>query len=87
MTERMIWGPGPYPAGSRALGIIRHPVDGMHGVAIYLVSGVIVHGAAGVIRSLPQTEAARALASIRSPARATAARINGRKGGRPKKQK
>lgn len=54
MTERMIWGMGAYPAGSTTDGLIRHPADGMLGVAIKLINGTLVHGAAGVIRALPK---------------------------------
>lgn len=85
MTERMIWGPGPYPSGSKTLGIIRHPVDGAQGVAIWMPTGIMVHGAAGVVRSMPQTKAAAALGSIKSKRKSRTSRENGKKGGRPKK--
>ena len=49
--ERMLWGPAPIPG--KALGYVRHPENGLRGVAILLPSGQVVHGAAGVIRPLP----------------------------------
>jgi hypothetical protein len=54
MTELAIWGPGPYPPGSKPLGVIKHPSNGALGVAILLASGTLVHGAAGVVRTLPR---------------------------------
>lgn len=82
MTEKMVWGPGPYPVGAESLGVIKHPVDGMMGVLFKLPTGILVHGAAGVIRSIGQNPAA-ILGSIKTPKKAAASRENGKKGGRP----
>ena len=38
-------------------------------------------------KEIPASECARHMGSIKSPAKAEAARINGRKGGRPRKEK
>ena len=51
---RMLAGPGPLPPGARLLGIAYHPRDGAAGARVRLASGVDVHIAAGVLRSLPK---------------------------------
>lgn len=84
---RLIWGPSPLPEGATVAGVIRHPRDGMLGVRITLASGAVVHGAAGVIRSLPDAEMRRVmsrLGSARSERKAAASRENGKRGGRPR---
>ena len=88
------WGPGPLPAGAEFLGTVtRDEID--TGALIRMATGIFVQGNAGAIRSLPQSEVAASLAAaslaaragrMKTPARARAARINGRSGGRPPKQ-
>jgi len=93
MTERMIWGPGPYPTGSKPLGVIRHPADNMQGVAILMPTGIIVHGAAGVIRLIAPQSAAAQLGALggaagtpaQNSARARNAKLGGWPKGRPRK--
>ena len=89
----LYWGPGPLPNGATAHGTVtRDEAD--TGALIRMPNGIYVQGNAGVIRSLPQSEVATSLAAaslaalagrMKTPARARAARINGRKGGRPPK--
>jgi len=52
--ERMLWGSQPMPHGARPLGYVRHPENGLRGVALLMPSGQVMHGAAGVIRPLPR---------------------------------
>lgn len=87
------WGAMPLPKGAEALGTVTRD-DGSTGALIRLASGRTVQGNAGSIRTLPQrdidealarSEAAAALGSRSSQAKADAARANGRKGGRPRK--
>ena len=90
----LYWGPGPLPKGATAHGTVtRDEAD--TGALIRMATGIFVQGNAGSIRSLPQVEVARSMAAaslaavagrMKTPARARAARINGRKGGRPPKQ-
>lgn len=94
---KLYWGVMPLPDGSEALGIVSR--DSGEGALIRLTNGNYVQGNAGVIRTLPQREVDEALTvsnaaaalgskggSVTSDAKAAAARANGRKGGRPKKQ-
>ncbi len=87
------WGPGPLPNGATAHGTVTRGEDDT-GALIRMATGVYVQGNAGAIRSLPQSEVAASLAAaslaaragrMSTPARTRAARINGRKGGRPPK--
>jgi len=53
------------PEGSISLGTIRHPSDRMMGcLARYKATGVYVHVASGVVRTLPQAEAADAASRL-----------------------
>lgn len=76
MTEKMVWGPAPFPVGAESLGVIKHPVDGMLGVLFKMPSGILSHGAAGVLRSIEQNPAAilgSKGGSVRSEAKSRAA--------------
>ena len=87
----LYWGPGPLPNGATAHGTVTRDGDDT-GALIRMPSGIYVQGNAGAIRNLPQNEVAASLAAaslaaragrMSTPARTRAARINGRKGGRP----
>ena len=90
-SPHLYWGPGPLPAGADFCGTVTR--DGYDtGALIRMPSGIYVQGNAGAIRNLPQNEVAASLAAaslaaragrMSTPARTRAARINGRKGGRP----
>lgn len=86
---RPYWGPAPLPNGARAWGTVT--VAGYDaGALIETRAGVFVQGNAGGYRSLPQREIWLALrqaqaARVKSPARAAASRLNGCRGGRPRK--
>ena len=85
--------PGPLPEGSTAHGTVTR--DGTDtGALIRMATGVYVQGNASALHSLPQDEVAASLAAASlasragrtsTPARVRAARINGRLGGRPRK--
>ena len=50
----LLWGPGPLPVSAAILGLVRHPRDRALGALIRLANDIVVHGAAGVIRDIPQ---------------------------------
>jgi len=77
---QMIWGPGPLPTAAVATGFVRHPIDGMTGLAIFMPTGITVHGAAGVIRNMEPR--VKQYATLRSLFAASL----GRKGGRARKE-
>ena len=87
----LYWGPGPMPEGATPHGTVTRDEHDV-GALIRMPNGTYVQGNAGAIRSLPQSEVAASLAAailaaragrMSTPARTRAARINGRKGGRP----
>jgi hypothetical protein len=91
---KLYWGNGPVPVDAEILGVVtRDETD--RGALIRMRTGIYVQGNAGSIRTLPQREtkiaigefnpAAAALGAVRSEKKATAARENGKKGGRPRK--
>lgn len=92
---RIWWGPAPLPQGATARGTVTR--DGYdHGALIEMPTGLYVHGNACAIRTLPQRDVHLALimaergaagGSATSKAKAAAARANGAKGGRPRKDK
>jgi len=95
---QLYWGVMPLPDGAETFGVVKR--DSGTGALIKLASGNYVQGNAGGFRTLDQkavkdalsrSDAAAALGSkggsVMSKAKAEAARENGRKGGRPKKQK
>lgn len=93
---QLYWGAMPLPKGAEALGTVTREADGSTGALIRLSNGRTVQGNAGSIRTLPQrdvdealarSEAAAALGSRSSQAKADAARANGKRGGRPRKDK
>lgn len=95
---QVYWGYTPLPAGAEALGTVQR--DTLEtGALIRLSTGIYVQGNATAIRTLDQSEvkaalhrseAAAALGAVggtaTSDAKAAAARENGKRGGRPKKQ-
>lgn len=92
---QIYWGYTPLPTGAEALGTVTRST-GETGALLRLNSGQYVQGNAGAIRTLPQREvtealersaAAAALGSTTSEAKATAARENGKRGGRPRKSR
>lgn len=92
------WGYTPLPAGAEALGTIqRETLE--KGALIRLSTGIYVQGNANAIRTLDQSDVVEALArseaastlgrtggAMTSEAKASAARANGKRGGRPRKQ-
>lgn len=91
---QVYWGYTSLPAGSEAIGTVQRETLET-GALIRLATGIYVQGNANVIRTLDQSEvktaldrsaAAGALGSAKSDAKAAAARENGKKGGRPKKE-
>jgi hypothetical protein len=91
---QLYWGYTPLPVGSEALGIIQRE-NLETGALIRLSTGVYVQGNVTAIRTLDQrevkaaldrSEAAAALGSMTSDAKSAAARENGKRGGRPRKQ-
>jgi len=95
---QLYWGIMPLPDGAEALGVVKR--DSGTGALIKLASSKFVQGNAGGFRALDQKAVKDALSrsnaaatlgsrggSVTSKAKAAAARANGRKGGRPKKQK
>lgn len=91
---QLYWGNMPLPEGSESLGVVnRSTLD--TGALIRLANGNYVQGNAGGIRTLDRkevdaalarSEAAAALGSKTGGAKADAARENGKRGGRPRKQ-
>lgn len=90
---QLYWGYMPLPANAEALGTIQRETLET-GALIRLSTGIYVQGNAGAIRTLPQRDVAEALdrsaaaaslGSMTSDAKATAARENGKLGGRPRK--
>ena len=95
---QLYWGAMPLPANAEALGVVTR-TTGESGALIRLDTGVYVQGNAGAIRNLPQSETQSAVdasnaavslgsrgGTVRTDAKAAAARANGRKGGRPRKK-
>lgn len=95
---QLYWGAMPLPANAEALGVVTR-TTGESGALIRLDTGVYVQGNAGAIRNLPQSETQSAVdvsnaavslgsrgGTVTTDAKAAAARENGRKGGRPRKQ-
>lgn len=91
---QIYWGFTPLPAGAQAIGTVQRETLET-GALIQLSTGIYVQGNATAIRTLDQrqvaealarSEAAAALGSIKSDAKSAAARENGKRGGRPKKQ-
>lgn len=91
---QLYWGYAPLPADAEAIGIVQRETLET-GALIRLATGVYVQGNAGTIRTLDQrkvkealerSSAAAALGSSKSDAKSTAARENGKRGGRPRKQ-
>lgn len=91
---QLYWGYTPLPANAEAIGVVQRETLET-GALIRLSTGIYVQGNAGSIRTLPQRDvkeaierssAAAALGSIKSDAKSAAARENGKRGGRPKKQ-
>lgn len=89
---QLYWGYTSLPVGAEAAGTVQRE-NLETGALIRLSTGVYVQGNARSIRTLDQTEvkaaiarseAAAALGSSASAAKAEAARENGRKGGRPR---
>jgi fructose-1,6-bisphosphatase/inositol monophosphatase family enzyme len=90
---RLYWGNGPLPASAVSFGLVQR--DTLEtGALIQLSTGIYVQGNAGATRTLDQrevkaalerSEAAAAMGSISSEAKADAARANGKRGGRPRK--
>ena len=61
-SPHIYWGPGPLPAGAEFCGTVTR--DGHDtGALIRMGTGVYVQGNAGAIRSLPQRDVERSLAT------------------------
>lgn len=60
---KMYWGIMPLPQGAQALGTITRDDEVIAGALILLSSGIYVQGNAGGIRSLPQNEVKKLIAS------------------------